>query len=80
MTCDRSSQQDVVSIGGDELAKICRGCLTVFCKKCSLRVFWPDSAAKAQEIERDEGSRLFCRCRPYTKRFAHRLPKVRDAI
>jgi RNase P subunit RPR2 len=74
------SLQDVLSVGGDVLARICRSCLRVVCKDCGRLVFWPDNDAKVRELEEDADKQLFCRCRPYTKKFAHRKPTKRDAF
>lgn len=68
------SLQDVTSYGGKVIAKICRSCLKVVCKACKRLVFWPDNDVTVRVAEEDAGRQLYCRCRPYTKRFAHRRP------
>lgn len=77
--CGHTHQQKVESNGGELLAWICLGCLHVFCKDCHQRVFWPDNDNQVRVLEEEDGP-LFCRCRPCTKRFAHRKPTKRDAV
>ena len=78
--CAHTDPQDVVSNGGTLLARICRMCAEVICKDCGRRAFWPDSDARARALENDPDDPIrFCRCRPYTKRFANRKPRERDA-
>jgi len=68
------SLQDVLSAAGDLVAKVCRTCLKVVCKDCGRLVFWPDNDVTVRVAEAYAGRQLYCRCRPYTKRFAHRRP------
>jgi RNase P subunit RPR2 len=68
------SLQNVLSDGGVVVAKICRSCLKVICKDCGRLVFWPDNDATVRIAEEDSGHQLYCRCRPYTKKFAQRRP------